>query len=108
MRRLEFWWACELLTGEKARHATARKKIIQESSFFQIDELFVHLPSQYWASYFESSGRVSSLGSRSLHLHLNAGDTVTLGTGDQGHYGEFSGLWYITLCMELKQQDTMW
>ena len=63
------------------------------------------LESQYWASYFESSGRVSSLGSRTLHLHLNAGDTVTLGTGDQGHYGEFSGLWYVTFCVELKQTD---
>ena len=61
--------------------------------------------SQYWASYFESDGRVSSLGARTLHLHLNAGDTVTLGTGDQGHYGEFSGLWYITFCVELKQTD---
>jgi len=55
--------------------------------------------SQYWASYFESSGRISSLGSRTLHLGLEAGDTLSLATGDEGHYGEFSGLWYITLCL---------
>ena len=55
--------------------------------------------SQYWASYFESSGRISSLGSRTLHLGLEAGDRLSLATGDEGHYGEFSGLWYITLCL---------
>ena len=55
--------------------------------------------SQYWASYFESTGRISSLGSRTLHLGLEAGDTLSLVTGDEGHYGVFSGLWYITLCV---------
>ena len=58
--------------------------------------------SQYWASYLESTGRMASLGSRTLHLQLTAGDSLTLSTGDQGHYGEFSGLWYITLCVESK------
>ena len=61
--------------------------------------------SQYWASYFESTGRISSLGSRTLHLYLGVGDTVTLTTGDEGHTGVFSGLWYITLCVELKKAD---
>ena len=61
--------------------------------------------SQYWASYLESTGRIASLGSRTLHLHLAAGDALTLATGDQGHFGEFSGLWYITFCVELKASD---
>ena len=68
-------------------------------------QAFIHIngqrieASQYWASYFESDGRISSLGSRTLHLGLEAGDTLSLATGDEGHYGEFSGLWYITLCL---------
>ena len=71
--------------------------------------------SQYWGSYFDSGnsgslnstseGRISSLGGRTLHLRLAAGDALTLATGAQGHYGEFSGLWYITFCVELKQTD---
>ena len=71
--------------------------------------------SQYWGSYFDSGnsgslnatseGRISSLGGRTLHLRLAAGDALTLATGEQGHYGEFSGLWYITFCVELKQTD---
>ena len=71
--------------------------------------------SQYWGSYFHSGnsgslnstseGRISSLGGRTLHLRLAAGDALTLATGAQGHYGEFSGLWYITFCVELKQTD---
>ena len=75
-------------------------------------QAFIHIngerieASQYWASYFESNGRISSLGSRTLHLHLDAGDTLSLTTGDEGHYGVFSGLWYITLCVELKQADS--
>ena len=75
-------------------------------------QAFIHIngqrieASQYWASYFESDGRISSLGSRTLHLHLDKGDTLSLTTGDEGHYGVFSGLWYITLCVELKQMDS--
>merc|ERR1711874_435179 len=70
-----------------------------------IIQAFIHIngerieASQYWASYFESAGRISSLGSRTLHLGLEAGDTLSLATGDEGHYGVFSGLWYITLCV---------
>ena len=34
--------------------------------------------SQYWASYLESTGRMASLGSRTLHLQLAPGDALTL------------------------------
>merc|ERR1711997_1274355 len=49
-----------------------------------------------------SAGEVLSLGSRTLYLRLEAGDTISLRTGTVGE-----GLWQITLCLSLAQFDSL-
>ena len=58
--------------------------------------------SYYGAYYTDSEGHVSSLGSRSLYMRLEAGDTISLRTGEVGY-----GLWQITLCFELAKFDSV-
>ena len=59
----------------------------------QIEESF------YLTSYYDSEGRVYSLGSRSLYMRLESGDTITLRTGIIRY------LDFITLCFNLAQFD---
>ena len=54
--------------------------------------------SHHYTLYSGSEGRVESLGSRSLYMRLEAGDTISLRTGTVGY-----GLYHITLCFELAQ-----
>ena len=51
-------------------------------------------------TYYRGEGEAQSLGSRSLYMRLEAGDTISLRTGQLGH-----GLFQITLCFELAQFD---
>ena len=51
--------------------------------------------SHHGTSYDNSGGNVVSLGSRSLYMRLESGDTITLRTG------EVDGLYDITLCFNL-------
>ena len=53
--------------------------------------------SYHETAYDGSGGSVRSLGSRSLYMRLESGDTISLRTG--------AGLGYITLCFELAQFD---
>ena len=46
-------------------------------------------------------GHIQSLGSRTLYMRLEAGDTVSLRSGTVGH-----GLYQITLCFHLAQVDS--
>ena len=55
--------------------------------------------SKYWTYYYDSEGYAASLGSRSLYLSLESGDTITLRTGN------ISFLADITLCFNLAQID---
>ena len=59
----------------------------------QIDE------SEHRTYYSDSEGTVSSLGSRSLYMRLEAGDTISLKTDD------IYTLYQITLCFELAHFD---
>ena len=52
--------------------------------------------------YYDSEGWVNSLGSRSLYMRLEAGDTISLRTSEVGH-----GLGHITLCFQLAQLDSV-
>ena len=56
--------------------------------------------SRHNTYYYDSEGHVASLGSRSLYMRLESGDTISLRTGEIGY-----GLWHITLCFELAQSD---
>jgi len=56
--------------------------------------------SYHSTGYSGSEGQVSSLGSRSLYMRLESGDTISLRTGEVGH-----GLYQITLCFNLAQFD---
>merc|ERR1711997_798499 len=56
--------------------------------------------SRHNTFYGGSSGWLASLGSRSLYMRLEAGDTISLRSGKLGH-----GLYEITLCFELAQID---
>ena len=60
----------------------------------EIEESFLN--AYYISGTF---GEVSSLGSRTLYMRLEAGDTVTLRTGQTGE------LFQITLCFQLAQPD---
>ena len=51
------------------------------------------------AYYGGSEGAVGSVGSRSLYMRLESGDTISLRTGDVSY------LYEITLCFELAQFD---
>ena len=55
--------------------------------------------SHHGTRYKDSQGEVLSLGSRSLYLRLEAGDTVTLRTGTVRE------LFQVSLCFELAQFD---
>ena len=60
-----------------------------------------HIEESYHDTYYgNSEGYVNSLGSRSLYMRLEAGDTISLKTGSVGY-----GLYHITLCFELAQFD---
>ena len=56
--------------------------------------------SQHWTGYYGSEGDVLLMGSRTLFLRLETGDTITLRTGIVDN-----GLFYITLCFQLAQPD---
>jgi len=56
--------------------------------------------SVHWTYYDGSEGRVWSLGSRSLYMRLESGDTISLRTVIVGH-----GLYEITVCFNLAQID---
>ena len=56
--------------------------------------------SYHWTYYGGSEGWVGSLGSRSLYMRLESGDTISLRTGNVGW-----GLYDITLCFNLAQFD---
>ena len=55
--------------------------------------------SVHYTVYTGSEGSVYSLGSRSLYMRLEAGDTISLRTGT------IQFLYEITLCFELAQFD---
>ena len=55
--------------------------------------------SRHNSFYYDSEGHMASLGSRSLYMRLESGDTITLRTGD------IHGLDDITLCFNLAQFD---
>ena len=55
--------------------------------------------SQHYTGYGGSEGHVSSLGSRSYYMRLEAGDTISLRTGT------IRSLYDITLCFELVRGD---
>ena len=55
--------------------------------------------SVHWPYYGGSGGWVGSLGSRSLYMRLESGDTISLRTGI------IRELFDITLCFELAQFD---
>merc|ERR1711974_42538 len=55
--------------------------------------------SRHLTAYDGSEGRVNSLGSRSLYMRLEAGDTISLRTGAVRSLND------ITLCFELAQFD---
>ena len=58
------------------------------------------LEESYHTTYYAySEGYVGSLGSRSLYMRLEAGDTISL------RAGSIYELYYITLCFELAQFD---
>jgi len=58
--------------------------------------------SYHRTAYGGSDGGVASLGSRSLYMRLESGDTISLRTGTVGFE-----LAYITLCFELAQFDSV-
>merc|ERR1711953_1031653 len=58
------------------------------------------IEESYHGTYYSGSGgHVNSLGSRSLYMRLESGDTITLRTG------EVHNLYTITLCFNLAQFD---
>jgi len=56
--------------------------------------------SYHYTYYSGSEGAVTGMGSRSLYMRLESGDTISLRTGKVGY-----GLYHITLCFELAQFD---
>jgi len=61
----------------------------------------VRIEESYHRTYYDGSeGRVGSLGSRSLYMRLESGDTISLRTVIVGH-----GLYEITVCFNLAQID---
>merc|ERR1712119_221696 len=58
--------------------------------------------SVHETSYGGADGWVASLGSRSLYMRLESGDTISIKTGNVGH-----GLEHITLCFQLAQSDSL-
>ena len=59
------------------------------------------MQESYYGTYYDGSeGGVSSLGSRTLYMRLESGDTITLRSAKVGH-----GLYHITHCLELAQFD---
>ena len=56
--------------------------------------------SRHYTYYGGSEGHVSSLGSRSLYMRLEAGDTISIRTTS-----DINALYRITLCFELVQFD---
>ena len=75
----------------------------QYSGEYNVAWLYVNgeqiVESKHYTGYYGSEGRVDSLGSRSLYMRLEAGDTISLRTGF------LKGLNDITLCFELAQFD---
>ena len=55
--------------------------------------------SVHYTGYYESEGHVASLGSRSLYMRLESGDTISLRTGNIDTLAD------ITLCFNLAQFD---
>ena len=77
---------------------------LQHSGETNQADLFINgemlVGSHHGTRYDRSEGEVLSLGSRSLYVRLEAGDTISLRTGQLGH-----GLFQITLCFQLAQFD---
>ena len=62
--------------------------------------------SYHNTEYYDSccgqyEGHIQSLGSRTLYMRLESGDTVSLRSGTVGH-----GLYQVTLCFQLAQVDS--
>ena len=76
--------------------------------YYQVNKAWVFVngeeipESEHDTYYYDSEGHVSSLGSRTLYMRLEAGDTLSLRTGEVGY-----GLWQISLCFELAQVDSI-
>merc|ERR1711953_1047814 len=75
----------------------------QDSGYSNQAWLYINgeqIAESYHGTYYSGSGgHVNSLGSRSLYMRLESGDTITLRTG------EVHNLYTITLCFNLAQFD---
>merc|ERR1711953_1080630 len=76
----------------------------QDSGYSNQAWLYINgeqIAESYHRTYYDGSeGRVGSLGSRSLYMRLESGDTISLRTVIVGH-----GLYEITVCFNLAQID---
>ena len=79
---------------------------VSEANSGEINRAWLYLngepieESYHYTGYYSSEGIIASLGSRSLYMRLESGDTISLRTGVLGY-----GLEYISLCFNLAQFD---